>query len=567
MRRTLASVVWWRLSFVAVLALAAGCGDSTESRGTSGVEQTTAAEPDFDIVVYGGTSSGVVAAVQAARMGKRVVLIARDGHIGGLATSGLTATDMNKYRAVGGVAREFYQAVYSHYQDEAAWRGPDRSTYFASIQKRVYSGKNDETKMQWVYESRVAEKIMRRMLDKAGVTLASGQRLRRPGGVEKTGARIQRVAMESGETYSAHVFVDASYTGDLMALAGVDYVVGRESQAKYGESHAGFLANDVFGAPGEPPVSIDPFVTPGEPSSDLLPFIDAAPSGQTGQGDARTQAYCYRVTMTDDPGNRLPNAKPEDYNPLWYEYLARYLALNPALEIRRIMTLTPMPSRKADVNGIDLVGAGYGYADGSYAERAEIRSKHRSFALGMFWFLENDARVPVHIRAEMARWGLPKDEFTDNGGFPRRLYVREGRRMVSDHVMTQRDAMPNAKQLPDPAGLASYSLDSHRVARFVDNEGKVREEGHFYARSGTYGVSYRSIRPRKSQCENLLVPVTLSASHVAYGSIRMEPVYMVLGQSAATAAVLSLEGARAVQDVPYDELRGRLEADGQILSP
>ncbi|RAV28800.1 FAD-dependent oxidoreductase [Sinomicrobium soli] len=519
---------------------------------------------EYDICVYGETSAGVTAAVQAGRMGKSVVLISNSAHVGGTTTSGLTATDINSHLSIGGLSREFYQRIYRYYLDAATWKNQERDAYFQSIVKRVFKGKSDPLKMQWVYESHVAEQIMRTMLLEAGVRVLFNERLDLENGVVKKENTIHKITMESGEEITAKVFIDATYEGDLMAKAGVSYTYGRDANSDYNETYNGYRPNEIVGLE-EKGISVDPYRVKGDPASGLLPFIEADAGTVPGSADKRMQSYCYRLTLTDDPANRVPIRKPENYDPLWFEVLARQLELDPAIPLRKkLITLTPMPNRKTDTNHLDFVGANYSYTEGSYEEREKIAALHKDYALGKLWFLANDPRVPEHIREEMSEWGLARDEFVDNGNFPHQLYVREARRMLSDYVMTEHHCT-GEEIAPESVGLATYWLDCHYVSMVVDQEGNLRKEGTYWMNTPNYPVSYKSIRPKEKECDNLLVPVCLSASHVAFGSIRMEPVYMVLGQSAATAAALSIDRECSVQDVPYEVLKSRLVSDGQIL--
>lgn len=517
---------------------------------------------EYDIIVYGATSAGVSAAVQASRVGRSVALISVDGHVGGVTASGLTATDMNNHKAIGGVSREFYQRIYDYYSDSSAWDFSNEDQYFRNLKKRVYGGISKKDRMQWVFESHVAEKIFRQLIEEANVDLIEYDRLDLNAGVLKIASELQSITMESGDVYSAKVFIDTSYEGDLMALSGVSYITGREGLDKYGEDLAGIRINEVYGYEGQ---SIDPYIEAGVPESGLLPFIEKDLNIISGTQDHRVQAYCFRLTLTNNPLNHIAIYKPDNYQPLWYEYLARRFQLNPNLPLNKIMTFTSMPNGKTDTNGIDFVGANYNYAEASYDLRDDIYKLHKDFALGMLWFLSSDSRVPLKIRKQMNNWGLAKDEFKDNGHFPHQLYVRESRRMVSDYVMTQHNGLKRTLKAPNSIGLATYAMDSHVVRRILSEDGKVYEEGHFYEMSPSYPVSYHSIVPKSEEAINLLVPVTLSASHVAYGSIRMEPVYMVLAQSAAIAADLSIKLNQPVQDIPYYILRGEMLKHGQII--
>lgn len=515
-----------------------------------------------DICVYGETPAGITAAVQAARMGRSVVLISTTEHVGGMATSGLTATDLNNFRIAGGVTFDFYRRIYNYYLQPAVWRSETREVYMERSKKRTFSGKNDSLRIQWVYESGVGEKIFREMLQEAGVRLVAHERLNRSVRPDMRKGRIAQILMESGLRVRARMFIDASYEGDLMKQAGVSYIVGRESNAQYGETMNGIRLGPVVGRDS---ISIDPYRIPGSPGSGLLPFIDPAPGGPEGSADGRTQTYCYRLTLTDDPANRVEIRRPADYNPMWYEFLARMIALNPDIQLSQIISFTPMPNRKTDTNQGNFVGNSYAWPEAAYQLRDSIAQRHRSYSLGLLWFLGNDERLPLALREEMKKWGLPKDEYLESGHFPYQLYVREARRMIGEYVMTEADCM-GQRPVSDPVAVATYPLDCHFVARVVDANGKVRVEGSYgKQRSMNYGISFRSILPRVSECQNLVVPVCVSASHVAYSSIRMEPVYMMLGQAAATAAVLALEERKAVQGVSYETLKKRLLADGQVV--
>ena len=520
--------------------------------------KTSEAPERYDLVVYGGTSAGVVAAVQAARMGKSVVLIEPGQHLGGLTSGGLGATDIGNKDAIGGISRDFYRRVATHYARDDAWNWQGRASY----QSKRQAGGEDT---MWTFEPHVAEAILNDFLAEAEVPIRFGERLDLDRGVVKDGDRIASIRMEGGRVYQGSVFLDCTYEGDLMAKAGVSYHVGREANARYGETLNGVQIGHKghqFRAP------VDPYVEPGNPASGLLPGVQAGGPGTQGEGDRRVQAYNYRICLTDVPENQLPLPKPEGYDPLRHELLLRYIqagvwdALN---------SNTPMPNRKTDINNngavsSDNIGRNYAYPDGDYATRAKIVADHVKYHQGMLWFLANDPRVPEKIRADVGRWGPCKDEFRDLGGWPHQLYVREARRMISAYVMTQDDCQGRG-QVDDPVGLAAYTMDSHNVQRYVDEDGKARNEGDVQVGGfPPYPIAYRSIVPKESECANLLVPVCLSASHIAFGSIRMEPVFMVLGQSAATAACLAIDAGASVQEVDPSALQDRLRADGQVLA-
>jgi hypothetical protein len=380
------------------------------------------------------------------------------------------------------------------------------------------------------------------------------------------GQRIVAIVMESGKRFVGRIFIDATYEGDLMAKAGVSYHVGRESNAVYDETLNGVQTKHAIYHQFKVP--IDPYIVEGDPESGLLPGIQAEGPGEEGSGDHKVQAYNFRMCLTNDPDNRMPFPKPEGYDPLRYELLLRYMKAGHWT----VMNLSKdMPNRKTDTNNkgafaSDNIGMNYEYPDGDYATRDRIFEEHKTYQQGMMWFLVNDPRVPEHIQTEMNQWGLPKDEFVETGGWPHQLYVREARRMIGEYVMTQVDCQ-GKRLAPHPIGLGAYTMDSHHVQRYVDENGHARNEGDVEVGGfEPYPIAYGSIVPKADECTNLLVPVCLSASHIAFGSIRMEPVFMVLGQSAATAAALAINADSTVQEVDMDALRERLLADKQILA-
>ena len=526
--------------------------------------QTLANSTQYDICIYGESASGVTAAIQGARMGKKVVLISKNNHVGGLVTSGLTATDMNRNDLIGGITKEFYNKIYEYYLKPEVWRNQDRESFMISTLKRTYKGKNDERRIQWVYESSVAEKIMMDMLQKAGVEILFNHRLDLSKHVQKESNTIKSILLENGKEICAKMFIDASYEGDLLALAGISYCLGREANLQYGETYNGIRINYDQ---GKDLSKISPYLKEGNSKSGVLPYITPKTWGEQGDRDKRVQAYCYRMTLTNDPANRLSIRKPKNYQPLWYELHARMLKLEPDTKLQQIITLTPMPNKKTDTNHLDFFGASYDYAEADYKTRQEIEQLHKDYALGMLWFLGNDKRVPEHIRKEMSDWGLPKDEFTDTDHFPYQIYVREARRMEGTFVMTEKNVRKeNRTEAEHSVGLGSYALDCHYVSRVIDKDGKLRNEGTIFAPTTPYPISYYSLTPKEEECNNLLVTVCLSSSHVAYSTIRMEPVYMILGQSAATAAALAIDSNKPVQRISYDVLRYKLLQDGQLLS-
>jgi hypothetical protein len=518
---------------------------------------SAAAAGDYDVVVYGGTSGGVIAAVQVAQMGKQVVLVEPGQHLGGLTSGGLGATDIGNKQAIGGLSRQFYKLVHDHYRRPEAWKQESREAY----QNKRH--KADEDTM-WTFEPHVAEEIYRRLLNDKGISVVYGERLDLRQGVKRAGARIQSIRMESGREFSAAMFIDASYEGDLMAKAGVSYAVGREANSAYHETLDGV---QLGSKKHQFKVPVDPYRTPGNPASGLLLGIHPGPPGVHGQGDRRVQAYNFRICMTSAPENRLPFPKPEGYDPLRYELLLRYLL---AGEWDVLGNNQLMPNLKTDTNNngafsSDNIGMNYEYPDGDYAARERIFRDHVVYQQGMMWFLSNDPRVPEHVRQAMSGWGLARDEFPQTGGWPHQLYVREARRMISELVMTEHHCLGD-EVAADAVGLAAYGMDSHNTQRYVDADGHPRNEGDVQAHGfSPYPIGYKSLVPRASECENLLVPVCVSSTHIAYGSIRMEPVFMVLGQSAATAACQAIDAGCSVQKIDLRKLRERLLADAQVL--
>jgi hypothetical protein len=513
---------------------------------------------DYDLVIYGGTSAGVVAAIQARRMGKTAVIIEPGEHLGGLTTGGLGWTDSGNKAVIGGIAREFYQRLKAYYDQSSVWRYGAR--------REEYDRYRADDDAMWTFEPRIAEMVYERMLDEHGVAVVRYQRLDRQNGVELEGGRIVSITTQFGATYRGKIFVDATYEGDLMAAAGVTYTVGRESNSQYGETLNGVQKRENihkhrFLKP------VDPYITLGDPSSGLLPGIDGDPPAEEGQGDDRVQAYCFRMCMSNVADNQVPFPKPDGYDELRYELLLRNFE---AGDLRLPLKLDLMPNGKTDTNNncavsTDNLGMNYDYPDASYARRAEILAEHENYQKGLMWTLSNHERIPGEVRQKMAVWGLAADEFVDNGNWPHQMYIREARRMVSDYVMTEHDCR-STRAVNGSIGMGSYNMDSHNVQRYVTPQGHVQNEGDVQVSpGGAYRISYRAVVPAQGEAANLLVPVCLSSSHIAYGSIRMEPVFMVLGQSVASAAVQAIDRTTSVQDVDYARLRARLAADGQVL--
>jgi hypothetical protein len=521
-----------------------------------------------DVVIYGGTAAAITAAVQATRMGKRVIVVSPDRHLGGLSSGGLGFTDTGDKAVIGGLAREFYHRLWQHYQSPAAWKWERREEFGNKGQGTPAI--DGENRTMWIFEPHAAEQVFEDLVKEYKVPVVRDERLARAGGVTKAGGRIESIRMESGRTYAGRMFIDATYEGDLMAAAGVSYHVGRESTATYGERWNGVQSGVLhhrhhFGAVKEP---ISPYVVPGNPASGVLPRISTAPPGAYGAGDSKVQAYCFRMCLTDRAENRVPFARPDGYDPAQYELLLRIFNAGWRETFDKFDRI---PNRKTDTNNhgpfsTDNIGMNYDYPDASYARRREIVGEHERYQKGLLYFVATDPRVPKDVQAEFRTWGLAGDEFPDNGHWPHQIYVREARRMVGAFVMTEHELL-KTRPTPDPVGMGSYGIDSHNVQRYITPEGFVQNEGDIgVSTKGPYQIAYGSLVPKPGQADNLLVPVCVSSSHIAFGSIRMEPVFMILGQSAATAAALAIDRRVSVQDVPYAALRDRLRADEQILA-
>ncbi len=509
-----------------------------------------------DVCVYGASASGVVAAVKAARLGRRVVLLQPGRHLGGLTSGGLGWTDFGKQHVIGGMARQFYFATGRGY------------------------GKAEE----WQFEPHVAEAVFQRWCAEARVPVRFCQYLET---AEMDGRQLIGIRLLGGLRVEAGMFIDASYEGDLMAKARVSYTVGRESNARYGETLNGIQVSHYhqFSHP------VDPYAVPGDARSGLLPGIVGEDlSRRIGEGDHRVQAYCFRMCLTDDPALKIAWPKPVHFEPRLYELATRWfngekdpdnepLCFDDRLQAhvpRKFDILpnkTPDGLHKTDTNNFgavssDFIGANFDWPEADYRARERIFRQHFDYQLGFYWHVANSPDIPEPYRRAYQRWGLPRDEFLDTGHWPHQLYVREARRTVSDYVLTEHDCRCQ-RRAEDPVGMGSYNMDSHNCSRFVKVENgraRVLNEGDVQVPSdGPYGISYRSIVPRRGECENLLVPVCLSASHIAYGSVRMEPVFMVLGESAAVASSQALDRRCSAQELPYAALRERLLADGQVL--
>jgi hypothetical protein len=487
---------------------------------------------DVDVCVYGATSAGVVAAVTVARRGKRVALLNPGVHLGGMTTGGLSYTDLGNAGAIGGLSREFYRAAGQYYGVDACW----------SI------------------EPHVALKIFRKWIEDSGVSVYEHAFLK---SADFEGQRIRSIKMLNGLQVTAKMFIDTSYEGDLMAKAGVAYRVGRENNEEYGETANGTQVHNTH----QFDCHVDPYVVEGVPDSGLLPGIDAEPPADIGTGDYRIQAYCFRVCMTREANNRIPFPKPEGYDPLLYRLAERWLR-NTATDI--FEKFDAINGNKTNTNNhgavsTDFVGANYTWPEASYEEREVIFQKHVKYQQGLHWFLANDPTVPARIRKVYSQWGLAGDEFKATGNWPPQLYIREARRMLGERVQTEVDCRSGGL-CDDPIGMGAYQMDSHNCRRCVVDGAVVNEGDVQIPLERPYQISYRIIIPAQGQCINLLVPVCLSATHIAFGSLRMEPVFMILAESAALAACVAMDLNCSLQDVPYPKLREQMLSVGQVLS-
>ena len=517
-----------------------------------------------DIIIYGGTSAAVAAAVQVAEMGQSVIVVSPDKHLGGMSSSGLGFTDTGNKEVIGGLARQFYQLIYDHYDKPDAWNWQKRSEYGNRGQGNPAI--DGEKRTQWIFEPHVAEEAFEKMISGAHVNVLRDEWLDRENGVLKKDGKIVSITTLSGKRFKGKVFIDASYEGDLMASAGIHYMVGREANSVYNEKwngvqkgvhHHGHYFKD----------NIDPYKIPGDSASVLLPRIYFGDPGENGSGDTKIQAYCYRLCLTQLPENRVSFTKPEGYDSSQYELLVR---LSDTRWNEFFGKYDPIPNSKTDVNNhgpfsFDNIGMNWDYPDATYERRREIIAEHILYQKGLLYFMATDKRLPADVRNKMNTWGFAKDEFADNNNWPYNIYVREARRMIGEYVMTENDIMGN-RDIPQPIGMGSYTMDSHNVQRYVTPDGFVQNEGDIGVSPGKpYQIDLDAILPLKEDCQNLIVPVCVSASHIAFGSIRMEPVFMILGQSAATLASLAVKNGVSIYDIQYGDLKEKLVEDGQVL--
>lgn len=520
---------------------------------------------EADVIIYGGTSAAITAAVQVKQMGRSVIVVSPDEHLGGLSSGGLGFTDTGDKSVIGGLAREFYHRVYLHYQEPGAWQWQKKSEYGNKGQGTVAMDGTDRT--MWIFEPHVAEQVFEDFVKEHGITVLRNEWLDREKGLVKKDGSIVSFTTLSKKTFKGKMFIDATYEGDLMAAAGVKYHVGREANSVYNENWNG-IQTGTFHHGHHFAMNISPYKIPGDPESGLLPLISDQDPGVKGEGDKRIQAYCFRMCLSNHPDNRIPFPKPEGYDPARYELLLRVFNSGWRETFNKY---DPIPNRKTDTNNhgpfsTDNIGMNYDYPEAAYARRKEIIQEHEQYQKGLLYFMANDPRMPADVQKKMQTWGLPKDEFKDNGGWPHQLYIREARRMIGREVMTEHETL-SKRDVSTPVGMGSYTLDAHQAQRYVKPDGFVQNEGDVGVHAKQpYKISYGSIVPKKEECTNLLVPVCVSSSHIAFGSIRMEPVFMILGQSAATAAVQAINNRQAVQDVDYNVLKAQLLKDKQRLS-
>lgn len=517
-----------------------------------------------DVIVYGGTSAAVSTAVQVHRMGLSVIIVSPDKHLGGMSSSGLGFTDTGNKAVIGGIAREFYQLLYQHYEKPGSWKWQKQSEY-----GNVGQGNpaiDGENRTMWIFEPHVAEAAFETLISQNSITVFRDEWLDRETGVVKKGSKITSIRTLSGNTYTGRIFVDATYEGDLMASSGVRYTVGREDNSLYNETWNGVQAG-VFHHGHYFKDKIDPYKIPGDTSSGLLPRISREKPGVNGTGDNKIQAYCYRLCLTQHTENMVPITRPEGYDSTQYELLVRVAATR---WNEFFAKYDPIPNFKTDVNNhgpfsYDNIGMNWDYPEATYERRKEIIQEHIRYQKGLLYFTATDPRLPSWVRDTMKTWGYAKDEFADNDNWPYNIYVREARRMIGEYIMTENDVL-GKRQVPSSIAMGSYTMDSHNVQRYVTAEGYVQNEGDIgVAAPRPYQIDLGSIMPHADECSNLLVPVCVSCSHIAFGSIRMEPVFMILGQSAATVASLAIKNRKEIHDLTYEEIRTQLLADQQIL--
>ena len=519
-----------------------------------------------DVIVYGGTSSAVTTAVQVARMGKTVIIVSPEKHLGGLSSSGLGYTDTGNKEVIGGIAREFYQLIYNHYHKPESWKWQKQSEYGNKGQGSPAI--DGEKRTMWIFEPHAAEEAFETMIRDNEITVYRDEYLDRDNGIIMKDGEIISLQTLNGKIFKGAIFIDATYEGDLMASAGVKYHTGREANSVYNELWNGVQTGDIAHKHHDfDDMNVSPYILPDDPSSGVLPRISTVDPGIKGDGDNRIQSYCFRTCLTKVEENRIPFMRPDGYDSTQYELLLRIYDKGWRGTFNKF---DPIPNLKTDVNNhgpfsFDNIGMNYEYPEASYKKRDEIIKEHIIYQKGLLYFIANDPRIPAEVRNEMSLWGYSKDEFQENDNWPYNIYVREARRMMGDYIMTENDVLSKRK-VPHSIGMGSYNLDSHNTQRYIKPDRFVENEGDIELSAGKpYQIDLGSIIPKQDECRNLLVPVCVSSSHIAFGSIRMEPVFMILGQGAGTVAAMALEKKKNIHDLSYEEIKAILRADGQIL--
>lgn len=533
--------------------------------GCTNQENRSSKSRSADVIIYGGTSAAVTAAVQLSKMNRSVIIVSPDIHLGGLTSSGLGYTDTGNKEVIGGLAREFYQRIYDYYQEPETWRWQRMEDYGNKGQGTPAI--DGDLRTMWIFEPHIAEQVFEDFIHDYNIEIYRDEWLNREEGVTMVDGKIESITTLSGRIYEGKLFIDATYEGDLMAAAGVSYHVGREANNIYNEQWNGIQVGVLHHGHHFGGMKVSPYLIPDDPSSGVLPRISTDHPGVRGEGDQRLQAYCFRTCLTNEKENRVPFNKPAAYDSTQYELLIRIFQAGWQEVFHKFDAI---PNLKTDVNNhgpfsFDNIGMNYDYPEASYQRRNEIIHEHEDYQQGLLYFIANDPRVPEPIQTEMKKWGLAKDEFLDNGHWPHQIYVREARRMKGEFVMTENEIFGKAP-VHQSIGMGSYTMDSHNTQRYITPEGYVQNEGDIGVHpENPYKIHLGSILPTKEECTNLLVPVALSSSHIAFGSIRMEPVFMILGQSAAIVAAMSVQTNRSIQEISYDEIRIALLENGQIL--
>jgi hypothetical protein len=549
----------YRFLFITFLALAllnTGCGNDHQKPGSV---------YKADVIIYGGTPAAITAAIQVIQSGKTAIVVSTDTHLGGMSSSGLGYTDTGDKSVIGGLARVFYQRIYDYYQKPESWKWEKKEDYGNVGQGTPAIDGNLKT--MWIFEPHIAEGVFEDFVRDYKIRVFRNEWLNRETGVKKVKGRIVSFSTLSGITFEGKIFVDATYEGDLMAASGVHYTTGRESNDTYHETWNGVQAGVFHHRHNFDDLKISPYKIANDPASGILDGISAEVPGRNGTGDKKVQAYCFRMCLTKNVNNRVPFQRPEGYDSSQYELLIRVFQSGWRETFEKF---DPVPNLKTDVNNhgpfsFDYIGMNYDYPGASYQRRQEIIKLHENYQKGLLYFIATDPRIPVEVQTEMNHWGLARDEFTDNGNWPYQIYIREARRMVGTFVMTENEIM-GKNPVKQSIGMGSYTMDSHNIQRYITANGYVQNEGDIGVMpEKPYQIPLGCILPKKEECSNLMVPVAVSSSHIAFGSIRMEPVFMILGQSAGVLAALALEKDISIYDVSYPEIEGKLIENGQVL--